>query len=276
MPEEALIIAGIFALFGVLTINGARKTRERVRTAEEVWSHADRLRDDGVGTTVHGPVSVSKPGLPDRTPPADADTNDGDPALWAWRVREKVKRGGKRGGAKWRTADSGLAVGDFSVSQEWEDVSIDPATLVAPDVGALAGNADPFEAQNCYLGEPEEDVLLGELDPINKRLQKWGLTGDDGILSGFEFTISSGRKTMSPDRYQATIVRDGDELLVRGELDESGDELVLRGTEEIPMLIAVGNLEEKADRLRQRVRKRSAVGGALVLFAVLLAASTLL
>jgi len=255
MPEGALIIAGIVALFGVLTINSARSTRERARTAEEVGSHADQLRDDGSGTTVRGPVSVSKPGLPDRTPPAEADTNDGDPALWAWRVREKVNRGGNRSGTKWRTADSGIAVGEFSISQEWEDVSIDPDTLGDPDVGVLGGNADPFEAPNCYLGEPEEDVLLGELDPINKRLRKWGLTGDDGVLSGFEFTISSGRKTMNPDRYQATIVRDGDELLVRGELDESGDELVLRGTEAVPMLVAVGDLKQRAsnsDSVRER------------------------
>ncbi|GAB6878136.1 hypothetical protein JCM17823_04100 [Halorubrum gandharaense] len=276
MPEVALIIAGIIALFGMLAVNDARSTRERARTAEEVWSHADRLHDDGAGTTVHGPVSVSKPGLPDRTPPADADTNDGDPALRAWRVREKVKRSGNRSGTKWRTADSGLAVGEFSISQEWEDIVVDADTFVDPDVGVLGGNADPFEAPNCYLGEPGEDVLLGELDPINKRLRKWGLTGKDGILSGFEFTISSGRKTMSPDRYQATIVRDGDELLVRGELDESGDEPVLRGTEAVPMLVTIGDLEEKAEQLRQSARKEAAVGIVIVLFAVLVAASTLL
>lgn len=92
MSTAGLIVASVFAAFGLQIARDSRTTRERAQTAEELHAHADRLEDAGEGTTIRGPVTVSQPGLPDRTPPADADANDGDPAFWAWRVREKRAR----------------------------------------------------------------------------------------------------------------------------------------------------------------------------------------
>ena len=274
MPVGGLLFAAIVAAFGLVLLRRARNTRHRARTATELATHAERLDDDGAGTTVRGPVSVTTPGLPDRTPPAEADTTDGDPALWAWRVREK--RSKNRGGSTWRTAESGLAVGEFSIAQDWNEIAVDPDALTDEGTGLLRGESDPFEASTLSLGDPAFDVRLGDLDPINARLERWGLTGEDGILSGFEVTLSSGRRTMTPDRYQATVVRDGDELLVRGELDETGDDPVLRGTEDVPMLAAVGDLEERAERLHRQARRTAITGIAIVGFAVLLGGLTLL
>ena len=274
MSTAGLIVAGVFAAFGLQIARGSRTTRERAQTAEDLHEHADRLEDAGEGTTVRGSVTVSEPGLPDRTPPADADANDGDPALWAWRVREKRAR--KNSSSTWRTTDSGLAVGSFSLRQDWQDVTVDPTSLTDETTGVLQGEPDPFEAPNCYLGEPAVDEYLGELDPINKRLEKWGLTGDDGLFSGFEFTVSSGRNTMTPDRYQATVVREDDELLVRGKLDESGEDPVLRGTEEIPMVVAVGDLERRADQLRATAKRELATGIGIVAIAFIIAAIAVL
>ncbi|MCU4744348.1 hypothetical protein OB955_23870 [Halobacteria archaeon AArc-m2/3/4] len=274
MPTTGLIVAGVFAAFGLHVARSSRSTRERARTAEQLHEHADKLEDGGEGTTAHGPVTVSEPGLPDRMPPADADANGGDPALWAWRVREK--RSKNQGGSTWRTTESGLAVGSFSLRQDWQDVTVDGDSLADDAVGVLQGQADPFEAPNCYLGDPEIDEYLGELDPVNKRLEQWGLTGEDGLVSGVEFTISSGRKTMTPDRYQATVVREGDELLVRGELDESGEGSILRGTEEVPMVVAVGDLERRADRIRTKAKRELATGIGIVIVALVIAAVAVL
>ncbi|AXR76292.1 hypothetical protein AArcMg_4155 (plasmid) [Natrarchaeobaculum sulfurireducens] len=274
MPVAGLVFSGVVAAFGILVLRDARNTRDRVLTATELHEHGEQLEDSGTGTTARGPVSVTAPGRPDRAPPAEVETTDGEPALWAWRVRSKHAK--RRGGSAWRTSDSGLAIGEFSLRQDWEDITIDTDSLLDEEVGVLQGHTDPFEAPNCYLGEPKLDVLLGELDPINKLLERWGLTGDDGLLSELEITISSGRKTMTPDRYQATVIRDGDELLVQGELDETGDTPVLRGTENVPMLVAVGNLEKRAEQIKKQARRKAITGVGIIGFGCLVAAIAVL
>jgi len=274
MSTAGLIVAGVFAAFGLQIARGSRTTRERAQTAEELHAHADRLEDAGEGTTIRGPVTVSEPGLPDRTPPTDVNANDGDSAFWAWRIREKRAR--KNSSSTWRTTDSGLAVGSFSLRQDWKDVTVDTASLTDETTGVLQGNTDPFEAPNCYLGEPAVDEYLGKRDPINRQLKKWGLAGDDGLLSGFEFTVSSGRQTMTPDRYQATVVREGDELLVRGQLDEAGEKPVLRGTEALPMVVAVGDLQRRADQLQRKAKKELVTGIGIIAVAVGIAAVAVL
>lgn len=127
---------------------------------------------------------------------------------------------------------------------------------------------DPFDSSSLYLGEPEESVLLGELDPLSRFLKRIGLTGDDGVLSGWEFTISIGRETMTPDRYQATVVREDDELLVRGTLVETADGFAIRGTEQTPLLFATGCLEEKGKRFRTKALRRGVFGLGLILVGV--------
>lgn len=274
MPTAGLIVAGVLAAFGLQIARGSRTTRERAQTAENLDNYANTLEDDGEGTTVRGPLTVSEPGLPERTPPANADTNDGDPALWAWRVREKRAR--KNSSSTWRTTDSGLAVGSFSLRQDWQDVTVDTASLTDETTGVLQGNPDPFEAPNCYLGEPAIDEYLGKRNLINRQLEKWGLTGDGGLLSGFEFTVSSGGKTMTPDRYQATVIREDDELLVRGQFDESGDKPVLRGTDTLPMIVADGDLQRRATQLRKKSKKELITGVGLIAVAVGIAAVAVL
>ena len=268
MVDGVFLFAGVLGVFALITFQSARKSYTRYQTATELIDDSEQLYDENETTTIHGPVSVSEPAIPDRMPPANADTNDDDPAVWAWRVRSKERRGsGKRSKTRWRTTESGLAIGEFTIRQDWEDVAVD-ANSVPSETPILQGSTDPYEASNWYLGEPEENVLLGERDPINKRLETWGITGDDGVLSGWEFTISFGRQTMTPDRYQATIIRDGDEILIRGMLDETEDQSVLRDTAENPLVVAVGNLDEKADQLRTSARKEAILGSGLVALAL--------
>ena len=236
--------------------------------------HAGTLKDDGEGTTVRGPVTVSEPGLPDRTPPANVDMNDGDPALWAWRIREK--QSGNKGGPTWQTTESGLAVGSFSLQQDWQNVTVDPAELGDETTGILQSQTDPFEAPNCYFGEPEIDEYLGELNPINKKLEESELAGEDGLVSEVEVGLSSGGETMMPDRYQATVVCEGEELIVRGNLDQSGDDPVLRGTEETPMVVGFGDTQHQADQLRAKAKKELAIGIGIVTIALILAVITVL
>jgi len=38
------------------------------------------------------------------------------------------------------------------------------------------------------------------------------LASEDGVISDLEFTVNVGGKTTMPDKYQATVVRDADEL----------------------------------------------------------------
>ena len=70
---------------------------------------------------------------------------------------------------------------------------------------------------------------------------------------------------MTPDRYQAAIIRDGDDLVAAGKLDEDHDNPVLRGTDETPLLLAVGDPEQKAERLRSKAIKQVFIGGIFLL-----------
>lgn len=277
MNESLLVFAVIVALFGVFLFGDARKAFNRYARISTLADDRNELHDDEGTTTVRGPVTVSKPAVPDRAPPADADSTDGQPALWAWRIRRKERRGsGKRGRTRWRTVEGGLAVGEFAIRESGEDVRVDAESMQSNDTGLLDGGFDPFEASNLYLGDPEEEIPLGELDPINRRLERWGLTGEDGLLSGWEVTMSIGRQTMTPDRYQATIVREGQELLVHGELDETDETPVLRGTAETPLVVALGDLEETAGRIRSDARKKAAIGVGVLAIAIVIAAAGVL
>ncbi|WP_254521533.1 hypothetical protein [Natrinema caseinilyticum] len=254
----ALVFAGIFVFFGGIVLSRASEVHERYTTIEELEESDDGPIEPGRETTISGPVSVFEPATPGRNP---ADLNAGAaPALWAWRVRQKEDTGGQ-GGSRWRTVDGELAVGEFAIDHNWDRVRVDAAMLEA---GRDDGVTDPFDSSQCYLGEPAEDVYLGELGPVNRFLERTGLASEDGVLSDVEVTVSVGSKTNMPDKYQATVVRDGDELLVRGELTETADGYVLRGTEETPLVIAAGDLEQQRDRVRSEVRMRRIVGGVLV------------
>ncbi|QLG49612.1 hypothetical protein [Natrinema halophilum] len=262
----ALVVAGVFVLFGGVVLSRASEVYERYTTIEELETESDNRIEPGRETTIRGPVYVSEPAVPDRNP---LDLNGGgSPALWAWRVRQKEGTGGQGGGSRWRTVDGELAVGEFAIDHSWDRVRVDAATL---PIRRDDGPTDPFDSSQCYLGDPAEDVYLGELDPVNRLLERTGLASEDGVLSDVEFTISVGGTTSMPDKYQATVVRSGDELLVRGELTETVDGYVLRGTEATPLVIAAGDLEAQRDRGRSEVHMRRVVGGALIVLGAFVA-----
>lgn len=126
------------------------------------------------------------------------------------------------------------------------------------------GDEDPFEATHFYLGDPETDILFGDPDPITERVEKWGRLGPDCLLGDVEFTICFGRNTMTPDRYQATVIRDDDELLVRGEVNETHDGFVLRGTADHPLIVVAGDRDEASNRLYSKSRAQAAIGFVLI------------
>ncbi len=255
----ALAVAAGFVVLGAIVLSGVDGLRGQQTTIDELESPAEGRLKPGEVVTVRGPVSVVEPASPERTGPES--NGDDSAALWAWRLRRKE---GTENGSRWRTVDGELAVGEFDVDHGWDRVRVDAATLAA-DVD------DPFDSSQSFLGEPETETYLGDLDPVNRFLERTGLAGEGGALSDVEVTISVGRKTTMPDKYQRTVVRDGDELVVRGELTETADGYVLRGTDETPLVIATDTLETQEDQLRSKIRMQKAVGGVFIALGLLVA-----
>ncbi|OLZ42541.1 hypothetical protein A6E15_16925 [Natrinema saccharevitans] len=256
----ALVVAGIFLLVGGTVLSRASELDSREETIGELASASDERVEPGGEATVSGPVRVLEPASPTRTGP---EPNRGDSAaLWAWRVRQKENT---PNGSRWRTAESELAVGEFAVDHSWDRVRVDATTL------ATDADGDPFDSPGLFLGDPETESYLGDLDPVNHFLERTGLASEDGVVSDLEFNVSVGGKTTMPDKYQATVVRDGDELVVRGELVETTDGYVLRGTDETPLAIAAGSLEEQREQVRSSVRLRRVAGGVFVGLGLLVA-----
>ncbi len=256
----ALAFAGVFLLVGGVVLSRAGELDGRSETIDELASAGDERVEPGGEATVSGPVHVLEPASPTRTGP---DQNDGgSAALWAWRVRQKENA---PNGSRWRTAESELAIGEFAVDHSWDRVRVDATTLAAD------ADDDPFDSSTLFLGDPETESYLGDLGPVNRFLERTGLASEDGVVSDLEFNVSVGGKTTMPDKYQATVVRDGDELVVRGELIETADGYVLRGTDETPLVIATGSLEEQREQVRSSVRFRRIGGGIFVGIGLLVA-----
>lgn len=256
----AIAIAGLFLLFGGIVLSQAGDLGDRRETIDELASAADERVEPGGEVTLSGPVHVREPASPRRTGPEPSE--GGSPAIWAWRVRQKENAGN---GTRWNTTDAELATGEFDIDHGWDRVRVDATTL------ALEAGDDPFDSPGLFLGDPETDSYLGDLDPVNRFLERTGLAGEDGVVSDLEFTVSVGGKTTMPDKYQATVVREGDELVVRGELTEGADGPVLRGTDETPLAIAAGSLEDQREQVRSSVRLRKAAGGLLVSLGLIVA-----
>lgn len=281
MVESSVLVAAVvFGFVGAVVVSRGRELRDRYTTLEAlVTDVSDERIEPGSESTIRGPVHVTEPASPARTGadladgdvPAIAD-GEGSPALWAWRVRRKGRTGGPNGETRWRTVDGGLAVGAFAIDHGWDRIRVDAAGLTDEE----ADPDDPFDSSWLYLGDPETSVYLGDLDPVNRFLDRTGLADEGGIISDLEVSISVGGKTNWPDKYQATVVRAGDELVVRGELTETDDGYVLRSTEETPLVIASGDLETKANRLRSKARTRRLAGlGLLALGSIIAVAGFL-
>lgn len=268
MAEDLLFVGAIFGIIGLVLLAGARNSYQRQQTLATL-SVDDQPGATGSEATIEGPVEVESSATPTRLPP-DGLTAD-QPALWVWRVQRKVKRGGSnsRSRSKWVTIESGVAAGEFSIRDEWERIRVDASSVemdhshssdqvtgggLSTPTGSLTANApDPFNSEHFYLGDPETEVLLGD-PPLLQRLV------DEYLPWDLEVTISVGRQTTNPDRYQATIIKAGDELLAHGLLDESGSEPRLYGTDDTPLFFVDGDPEAKATRHRSKALKKAIVG----------------
>lgn len=267
VDANALVVAGVCVLLGGFILSHARSTRKRYETIDAVDTTDDESLESGGEATIRGPVRVDEPAAPARTGP-DLTVGGDPPALRAWRVRRK-SGAGSEGGTRWRTVENGLSVGEFAVDRGWDRIRVDASTLPSRRDDAI----DPFDSPQLFLGDPDDESYLGDLDPINRFFERTGLAGDDGVVSDLEFSVSVGGRTNWPDKYQATVIREGDELVVRGELRETADGYVLRGTEETPLVVGTENLGEQREQLRSRLRLQRAVGGGLVALGVAVAAA---
>ncbi len=277
MTGTTLLFSTILLLFGLALTSDLRGTYRRyVDAAALVDGHAD-------DRTAVGPVDVEKPARPACEPPTVASDHgaigtvpDGDrpPAIWAWRIRERASTDGGREGTHWRTVDGGLAVGSFTVVDDHERVRIDRESAANAAIGPLRGDVDPFEAPGLHVGDPTVDVPLDDPHPIGRQLRRWGLRGAGGPSGTIDRLVGLDRGRSSVRRYQATVVRDGDEVFVAGERhasDErhaSGDDPMLRGTATSPMVVARGDPERKRCRFRRAVRRKAALATIVLAVAV--------
>lgn len=266
MVFAQLLIVAVSTVIGGLILSSARGHRDRARRLSELAGDGGTARTDAGATveTVEGPVGVDSPAEPERRPPAHYDPDDpadAAPALWAWRVRRERDTDA---GSNWVTVESGLAVGEWTIREDWEHVRVDAERLV-DDVD------DPFAAERLFLGDPEIDVYVEERDGL---LDKLG--GDYGPLEDVEISVGVGTRTTTPNKYQATVIREGDAVLARGHRDERDGEEVLHGGAEGELELAVGALGDRAERLSRAARTRAIVGASVLLLGVGGAAASLL
>lgn len=243
--------------------------------------------------TVEGTVEVQTPAVPDRQPPEEVSGNR--PALWLWRVQQEIKQNRS---SHWKTLDAGVAAGTFTIQDDWDQVEIDTTSVcekmsskltepiaihhegssgqISPTETGSFDVSDPFNSTQFHVGNPEITILLGE-KPLGQRLVDKYLPGDfnvttsvDGplrtVLAALNPKYRGG--TTTPHRYQATIIRDGDELSVHGRLNEDSDSAKLVETEDIPLVFSSGNIENKEASYRSKAIKKGIIGAVLLVISV--------
>ena len=255
MIGAQLAIIVVSSLIGGLILSSARGKYAR---SKDVAALTTTEVPDSPRRTVEGPVEVTTPAeparlLPDRYEPDSRP--EGEPAIWAWRVQRERD---SEAGDNWVTADGGLAVGDFVIRDDWDRVQIEADELRAADID------DPYTADHLFLGDPEIDVYVEEYA---------GTLGDVGPFEDLQVSASVGPKTTTPDRYQATIIRDGDSALARGRVE--GAVPTLRGGDE-GVELAIGDLSARAEHLSGAARRRALVGASVIALGVGAAVVTLL
>lgn len=266
MIVAQLIIVGVSALIGGLILSSARGRYHRAQTLSAlVTEQGGNPTAAGAETkTIEGAIEVDRPPEPDRRPPEhyspDHPTNAA-PALWAWRVQRE--RDAEQGSNTWTTIDSGLAVGEFAVRDDWERVRIDSESIHPEEID------DPFTADRLFLGDPEIDEYVEERDGM---LDKLG--GDYGPLKDVEISLSIGTTTTTPNRYQATVIREGEEMFARGRVEARGEESVLRG-DEGGVEIAIGDFSTRAEQMYSAARIRAIVGASVLVLGIGAAVTTL-
>lgn len=265
MVVAQLLIVVVSALIGGLILSSARHRRDRARRLSELASDGGTARQAAGAPveTVEGPVAVDAPAEPERRPPEHHRPDDPDaaaPALWAWRVQRERDTDGA---SNWKTIESGIAVGEWTIRDEWEHVRV--------DAGGLPDDEDPFATDRLFLGDPEIDVYVEERDGLLDTLG-----GDYGPLEDVEISVGVGGKTTTPNKYQATVIREGEAVLARGHLDQRDDGAVLDGGDEGALELGVGALGDRAERLSRAARTRAIVGASVLLLGVGGAAASLL
>ena len=255
MVVDQIAILGFAALLGGLLLSYARRRRERAQQLSGLVTDGGSQTETGV-RTVSGPVEVDSPATPQRRPPEHYDgAESADPALWAWRIRREQASGGDH----WETVESGLAVGTFDIRDDWDRVRLDAESL------ASETREDPFTADDLFLGEPAFECYVEERDGLLE-----AVSGDYGPVEDVEVSISVGSETTTPDKYQATVIRDGDELLARGRVAD-GDPPVLRGD----VAVGVGDLQSRAEKLFSSARRWGAAGAGVIALGIAAALWTL-
>mgnify|MGYP006280809111 FL=1 len=254
MVAEQLVIIGVSAVIGGMILSSARSRYDRAQTLSAlVTDGGDTTAAAGTETrSIEGAIEVDRPAEPERRPPdhySPEQPNDAAPALWAWRVQRERDTG--QGADTWKTIDSGLAVGEFSVRDDWERVRIDSESVRPEEID------DPFTADRLFLGDPEIDEYVEEYS---------GSVGDVGPFEDVEVSVSVGTETTTPNKYQATVIRDGDEMLARGRVEDRGEESVLRDEEGIE--IAIGDLSTRAEEMYNAARNRAILGASVLVLGV--------
>jgi len=197
----ALVFAGIFLLFGGIVLSRAGELGDRSETISELASAGDEPVEPGGEATVSGPVHVLEPTSPTRTGPQPSRGRLGRPLGVARPPEgERTERhpvADRRG----RTRDRRVRHRSAGTASAWTRRRWRPTRTTTPS-----------DSPELFLGEPETESYLGDLGPVNRFLERTGLASEDGVISDLEFTVNVGGKTTMPDKYQATVVRDADEL----------------------------------------------------------------
>lgn len=255
MVAEQLMIIGVSAVIGGVILSSARGRYKRAQTLSALLTDEDETTAAGTETSaVEGAVEVDRPADPERRPPEHYDPeqpNEAAPALWAWRVQRERDTG--EGADTWKTIESGFAVGEFSVRDSWNRVRIDAESVRPDEID------DPFATEQLFFGDPEIDEYVEEYS---------GSAGSFGPVKDVEISVSVGTKTATPDKYQATVIRDGDELLAHGHLDDRGEQPVLRGDGEQGIQIAIGDLSTRADQMYSAARNRAILAASVLVLGI--------
>lgn len=258
------VVPMFLLLFGAGALYQSTKSYRQYRAVVDLTPESALASDGGESTAVRGPVDLEEPAILERTPPEDAGIETDRAALVAWRVRSHLRTGsGNSRKSRWRTVDGGLTAGEFAIRAHGRYVEIPEERLP----GGTEESFDPFSDSSVHLGEPEHDVRLGEPSSVTKVLERLRLIGKNGLLEDATVSLSIGGTSASPDRYQTTVVEDGEELAIRGTVADSrgGSDPVLAPVDGGETELVGGRFDDGGSRLRRRALTQ--VGLGVVVFA---------
>ncbi|ELY53320.1 hypothetical protein [Natronolimnohabitans innermongolicus] len=262
---DLTLVSLLLVLFGVAACYQAITSFRRYRAVRGAAATLEQDRETADATIVSGPVSVVESARPERAPPEAATGDTQRPALFAWRIRRHSSSPGRRSSSAIETVEGGLAVGEFDVRHEGRYVRVD-ADALSPEPDDSGEPYDPFDDPALDLGTPSIDVRLSDPDPVTKLLERLRLIGDRGLFGDPEFALGVGGNSVTPDRYQAVVVENGDALSVEGTIRETRDGAVLAPANERTPTVVIGDLDERGSGHRSSAIRH--VTHAIVLIAL--------